>query len=85
MADVVTEKDEYGTWQVLGNTKVLIEPTQKWIDEYTVPATPDEPAKPTIEERLLEKDEQLEKMQNEMDKAILELTILIAMGGMPNV
>ena len=37
--------DEYGTWEIYpSGVRVLIEPSQKWIDEHPAPEpTPDEP------------------------------------------
>lgn len=44
-----TMTDEWGTWEIdIAGIRVLIEPSQKWIDEHPAPEpAPDEPDEPT--------------------------------------
>ena len=44
--------DEFGKWQVLNGIKLLIEPSQKWIDENQSEEPINDPQWPTQEERL---------------------------------
>ena len=48
MKKYITETDEYGTWKVYEDgVKMLIEPSQKWLDEHPAPEPSDEPDEPT--------------------------------------
>lgn len=39
-----TYADEYGTWQIVNKfIRLLIEPSQKWLDEHPAPEPSDEP------------------------------------------
>ena len=52
MKKYITETDEYGTWKVYEDgVKMLIEPSQKWLDEHPAPEpseTPEPTPAPTV-------------------------------------
>lgn len=74
------EYGDYGADFAEAQLKGIDPETKELRFEYPNPETPSEPTTPAVP-----LSKQLEDVRNSMDSAILELSMLIAMGGMNNV